>query len=244
MAGVFLSIAFSSVAFADSRLRVVDVNAWGYGSSGGPFEMQPINFDFTPAGLGEFGSDTGNFLSFCIEKKEYISSNGLYDVTFSNNAMYNRTGTTDPLDSRTAYLYTNFITGLLDDKLDTYSATYDFTYCNPDGGTDTDGAALQNAFWYIENEIFAVNGLAAELVAMADAAVASGGEWEGAGLGSVKVINMWKVGHAGEAAYARQDQLVMESHATVVPVPAAVYSGIVMLGGLGAFRTWRRRSIG
>lgn len=132
---------------------------------------------------------------------------------------------------RAALLYTAFINGSLPGRLASFDGSI-FTYEH-----SASGHALQEAIWHIEEEIGPVAGLAASLVAMADAAVGFGGEWFGMGLGAVRVMNM-----ADAGGHTYQDLLVLEP--TMIPLPAPVFTGAVGLAGVIALTLRRRRACG
>ncbi len=121
----------------------------------------------------------------------------------------------DPLDARTAFLYTRFLEG--DSRL-------------------TNETKLQNAIHYIEAEFLnpSVIGPKNDYVLLAEQAVAQGGEWYGMGLGNVRVMSLWK--NFDGTAYSGhvQDQLVL-----INPVPAP---GAVLMAGMGTLLVgWIRR---
>ena len=116
----------------------------------------------------------------------------------------------DPLDERSAYLFTKYraMGGSMD------VATND---------------AYQNAIWFIEGEGGENNALVTE----ANLAVAMGGSWYGMGLGQVRVLNMvWAVDFGRSKAGDRAQDLL-----TAVPDGGATLTllGFALLG-LGALR--------
>lgn len=220
-------------------LGILPMGAWGltYDPVAVGRKVQYINPDgldpgYGPHGGGEFyidvvgyGTTPYDFLTFCVEKQEYITIGGTYVIAdISDKAVKGGTSTSDPLDAKTAYLYYHFRVGDLmvdpDNNPETvntvaYSSAYE--------------GSLQLAIWYIEEEIASLTDPAAlNFVAQATAAVESG-SW--IGLGPVRVLNLQTL--SGGAA---QDCL------TVVPEPAT----ILLLGGgflgtaLAARRTKRR----
>lgn len=127
----------------------------------------------------------------------------------------------DNLDSRTAYLYTQFALGTLSN----YSYN-DLT--NAAGSRRWDAEQLQKAIWHIEGESGGSNtGQAGLWIAEAQAAI-DAGSWSG--IGSVRALQMYRrmVSPAGVVSYQlRQDMLY------VVPVPAAVLLGMLGLSVAG-----------
>ena len=83
---------------------------------------------------GFAGYDAGTVLSsFCVEKDEYFHPGSKYYAVLNTAAFMGAAfgGSPDPIDERSAYLYTQFISG------------------NPDF---QDEQKLQEAIWYIEQE--------------------------------------------------------------------------------------------
>ncbi len=203
-------------------LQFTDLDTWGQSAwltqnqDGGPFETIPVGFDHVQ-GLGQFGAAAGSYLSFCLELDEPVGVGPVYDANLSSSAKDGGVGgSPDPLDARSAFLYTAFIQGTLDDKLDAFN-NGNFNY-----ETSRAGAAMQQAIWVIEEEISTTGilGLTTQLLALADAAVDGGGEWDGMGIGNVRVVNLTAGG------LKKQDQLVM------IPLPMPVMLGLVGLGGV------------
>jgi hypothetical protein len=218
LAGCAVVLMTASAFGADEKLFMHNTHAWGGNLSGGPFEAQAFNFPFPVGGLGQNGaSKADRFITFCMEGNEFIGNKTMYDAVISKEAVNggNGGGNPDPLDDRTAFLFTAFTRGQLTSKI------ADFTYLDP-----VDGRALQDAIWYIEEEIGEVNGLAADLVDLANDAVAFGGEWFGKGTGEVFVLNLYKA--SGKPI---QDVLVM-----AIPLPIAAALGLVGLAGVGVLR--------
>ena len=226
--GVAAAVGLTAAALgAGEQIKIIDIDAWGPGCSGGPFEVQPISFGFTPGGTGQHGAAANNFLTFCVETNEYLSEGKTYDVVFNTDAVNGGSGggNPDPLDAMTACLYTAFIKGTLDDKLLTNGHT--FTY-----GSEPDGKDLQQAIWVIENEggltYASLSTLGKGIYDLAKADVATGGEWynkRGANsIGHVRVMNLSQDGNDN------QDLLVL------IPLPAPACLGLVGLIGVGILR--------
>jgi len=168
-----------------------------------------------------------SFQTFCVEGTEYVASpmEMMVSTTFVDESIGGVTGPGshailgsmtygDNLDPMTAYLYTKFATGTLDGY-------------NYGAGRSISADALQKAIWYIEGESGGVNNTFATLALDA----VTSGEWVGMGIGDVRILNTWVVGHIGDPDFKLQDQLYL------VPVPAAVLLGLLGLGVAG----WKLR---
>jgi len=240
--------AFADSSIGDvSRIRL-QTYSWPYQSgSGGEFRAtvianvaDGINYNdvYIPVG--------GQFTSFCVEEEETVSgSDTNYWVVVNSSAvkggvaplpgaggyvggnpLYNplldplNTGTDskgqanfgDPLDPKTAYLFTQFSQGTLSG----------YRYSGTHNERTADAAALQNAIWYIEQEIATLP--SGKATTWYNAAVAAG--WTS--IGSVRVLNLYTTYNAttGKVTGLAQDILV-------IPVPAAVLLGMLGLGVAG-----------
>lgn len=169
-----------------------------------------------------------SFLSFCIERNEYIANGGTYYTRISTHANAGGEGGQDgpqgdPLSSRTALLYSQFrqisADGVVPIAL--------FNGLITDGTWDSDdSSALQYAIWKSENESVSVSGLAAQLYNWANGVNHQGS------LYNVRVLQLWQnpdfTGHS-------QDQL------TIIPLPPAAWAGLSTLAGVGFVGYIRRR---
>ena len=90
--------------------------------------------------------------SFCVEMNEYINLSGEFSVASVGSAAINgglgnsgspgpiaKSGSSDPISSQTAFLYYKYATGTITGITG--------------AGTGAQQKALQNVFWYLENEI-------------------------------------------------------------------------------------------
>lgn len=179
---------------------------------GGEFNAVLHSAPFTPAAL----TNSGAFETFCLERSENFQPGGTYHFTVDSVALLGGGGSIggmDPLDETTAFLYSAFITGTL--------GGYD--YSNGSGMRAAHAGALQNAIWYMEQEVATLD--SAEAVAFYN--FAQGGI--GQGLGQVRVLNLY---HLDDHGHIRHNQ----SQIFMLPTP-----GAMALAGLAACTIIRRR---
>lgn len=200
---------------AGDKVKLYDVVGEG-NTGGGAFRV-----DVQDKG----GSD--DFHTFCLEHNESFSYGELLTVQAVNTGAVNGGlgGQTspgfDPLDGRTAWLYTQYSAGTL----------AGYTVSNAGGN------ALQNAIWFLEDEISSVSGLALTFVTAANASGWStfdGSTWVTNTIGDVRVLNL-----AHASGSLSQDQLYI----TPVPEPETY---VMLLAGLGlmGFVARRRKARG
>lgn len=234
-----------AVADFDSGISVVSREAGYYvpGFGGGEFTLSTATLDTTYYsdltknidtqiyfdGSGNPTRMTTSFQTFCLEKDELIGPlPHMIEQTIVNwdgtnsyavaGGISGQTGPEgDPIDIKTAYLYSQFATGQL--------SNYDYPTAGtmPGDDRDTDAQALQNAIWYIEGEIGIGD---APGVALSGKALA----WYNEALANavqkdygVRALNLYD----NSTLTARQDMLYY------VPVPGAVILGILGLSVAG-----------
>lgn len=168
-----------------------------------------------------------NFQTFCIETMEYFSPGGTYDVTISQDVMYDGGLFPDgeAITMGTAWLYSQFAAG----TLNPISEPYDYTYGS--GRVSTAGD-LQQALWYLQGEQPLV-GNGANGTDYYNAAVAALGaniNNPSDGAYGVVALNLWDPNNSDAPS---QDQLM------IVPEPATL--ALVGLSGLATFLSIRRR---
>ena len=215
---------FASQAMADMQVRLYN----GPGSSAGEFAVDSVGDPEVPF-EADYTIGNHDFVTFCVERTGYISYRNTYDVVLSDSVVTNAPGVSpDPIDSMTAYLFTEFATGELSD----------YRYNGTSGDHQADANELQEVLWYIEGEVNAINGKAQDWYNEAQTAVAAGGDWFalwGAdSIGNVRVMNLYAAGHSGDLAFNAQDQLVLTVEQ--VPAPAAALLGMIGCGMVSAYR--------
>lgn len=176
---------------------------------------------------GRNGTQSEGFQTFCLEDGEYTAqpmqvwvSTAFLNGSQPGSHAWKGGANGDDLDARTAYLYTRFAVGGL--------SNYNY---NNGPGRQTSASELQEAIWYIEQEIGSANGQALTWVNEAAAAIASG-KWKG--IGSVRVLQMyWDQNGNGEIDPndLKQDQLWL-----TVPSPQASLLGAIGITLVGALR--------
>ncbi len=216
----FLALATATVLFvaqgAAAAVSVGDLIKFADGpgaSPGGSFLIT----DFDSTGTVSKGS----FYSFCVEYNEFMSFGPFYKVADISTEARNggvAGGSPDPLDVRTAWLYTQYI-----ESPSALDAVTGWAAAN----AEAKGTAMQNAIWFLEQEITSVSGLAGLLVT-----AAGNSGWTDTG--RVKILNLTTL--AGGVA---QDQLY------ITPVPEPEIYAMMGLGlGLMGFVARRRKQNG
>lgn len=248
MKRLFLIGVFCVFAVAPARAGPTNGAGWDGGTAswtrvyyqgqGGEFTLYPSptwslsNSEYAPSTSGK-GGNSQSFETFCVETDEFVDSDmGIWvseafvDTTQPGSHAWqggSNTNSGDNLDGMTAYLYTQFATGILSG----------YAYTGTVGGLNRSqtAGALQRTIWYIEDEIddltskFMGVELTTAQVTLAQAwlAEAEAANW-GDDIGNVRVLQLYR---SDTCTKVKQDQLFL------TPVPGALLLGFLGLGVAG-----------
>jgi hypothetical protein len=225
---IFITIVFTFLTapvladYYGGRVYYSRINNY-YSGNGGEFTLRSdggqglllSNSAYDAKTRGEDGNPE-SFQTFCVETAEYVAqpmdivvSTTTAEGITDSHAILGSKPNGDDLDSRTAYLYTQFAKGTL--------SNYNYV---AGVGRSASAGELQKAIWWIEGEGGSNAGQAGIWITEATNA-----GWTD--IGDVRILNTWVPGHIGELGYKTQDQLYL------VPVPAAVLLGMLGLGVAG-----------
>jgi hypothetical protein len=228
-AAVFV-LGAAGIAQAGTITLERDKGSNGYSGDNGGGEMGVSAFTGGPVvEMGAVAKISGlYFQTFCIERNEFFTPGESYQWTVSGSAHNGGVGGqtspgADPVSAATAYLYTQFYFGLL--------SNYNYTLGS---GRKSSATELQNAIWFLENEISGLGPSSQAQLWVSEAREATDGDgyldnWVG-GMGNVRVLTI-----TDASANNKQDQLFM------VPLPPAAFMGLGGLAGLGMIGYLRRR---
>jgi hypothetical protein len=113
----------------------------------------PFNGGLSGGEIKAITSNNGTLLTWCVEKSVRISRNTLYTYTIDNNVLNGSLnlghpgdiGAGDPISKGTAWLYTEFVQGLLKDSLNTSNSYWDANH-------NYNAGEVQKAIWMLEDE--------------------------------------------------------------------------------------------
>jgi len=207
-----------------------DTLNYSYGV-GGEFDALPnaalLSVNPTLAGYTPATAANPYFQTFCIETMEEFYAGTTYNVTISQDIMYNggQFPLGSPITMGTAWLYSQFAAGTL---IGSGPLPYDYTYGSSRTATAGD---LQQAIWYLQDEVGGLVNGSADGTAFYNAAVAALGvnniSDPANGAYGVVALNLWVPNQDGSNGAGAQDQLM------VVPEPSAASFGLLFLLPLG-----------
>jgi len=192
-------------------------------------------------GGGEFSwngsggaNDVGSFVSFCIEINESVSPGTEYNFEVNDEAVRGGVGggmgnpPSDPLDSKTAALYTAFSRGTLAN----FSSTGTVNFSGDTYSRQDQAAALQMAIWFLEEEVTSVDAvtagrtsdqvLADRIEALSLDFLAQANALDTGTIGNVRVLNVTPLSGSG----FNQDMLI------IIPIPQAGALAAIGLAGM------------
>lgn len=225
----FAATSFGFASTAQAGTIEVTIDTDDYTGSYGGGEIAAAQYSGSP-GYASMGSGVQVspwlFQTFCLEVNENLQYGTLLNFTASDSAVLGGTGggSPDPLSAATAWLYTQFWNGVLDD--------YDYTLGS---GRTESATALQLAIWQLEDEIDGNTALEShydgntQAQAWVTAALNSG--WTD--IHEVMVLNL-----TNNDGQHLQSLLVV----TPIPLPPAALLGLGLLGGVGGLGLLRRRA--
>ena len=222
--GSIVSVGLSSaIAIPQVTMGVFDAG------SGGNYRANPnseLDWVISNYALGK-STDGTWFGTFCIEKNEYFSNGGVYDVGLNdgavNGGISGAVSGKDVISVGTAFLYENFVLGTL--------SGFNYGDTNASTAVRLSAKQLQNTIWYLEGEITSVSqgyGSAGygSFLSLAQSQTNYASDYSGS---AVKVMNLT----SNDGRNFHQDQLVY----TGVPDAGATLSLLAIgLVGLGAAR--------
>ena len=216
--GAVLAILMAGLPSGAWGLNTLTVNAVAGYQSGDSAEYTITSPDsaLNPVSIG-YSAQTivaGGFESFCLEYNQFVAPGGSYHYDISGAAIPGgggAVGGSDPISIGTALLYQEFAAGTL--------AGYNYT---PGAGREASAAALQNAFWWLEDEITLSN--PSSNIFLSQLGNLTSAKLNNNGFYNVGVLNMGPAPN-----YPNQDLLVM-THPVPDTVKTVLLFGVSLCG--------------
>lgn len=222
-----MALSVAGLGALESRADMTVTLANSHGTTGGgEFLATPSGFGFVPLSLGE---NSPAFETFCVEKNEYINFHDTFYVDISTEAKKGGFGggPNDPLDTRTAFLYNEFINEQLSDS------DWAYDYDDTGIGRVESANALQAVFWLFEEEIDDLSDeVSGDTLDLAEDFETYANDSTWTDIGNVRIMNLYSDSRRRDGDHA-QDQLV------VIPAPGAASLGLM---GISLIALIRRRA--
>jgi hypothetical protein len=208
--------------------------------AGGAFQANFVSGSVGLSGGPGPGNPATSFLTFCVEHNEDVgfSSTHLYNAYIRTSAYLGGVGGGgapfgDPLDSKTAALYSEFR------HANIFGGAAAVALGGDGVNTAAETKALQRTIWFIEQEIGDPSNGITTADFQGDALALALYNWSLAHdtgtIGDVRVLRLWNRNADGSDGSRAQDQL------TIVPLPPAAWAGMGSLASVMAIGFVRRR---
>jgi len=219
-----------------------------YAGVGGEFTITAVDPNATAAitniVIPNYSASTTNengllsFQTFCIEYTEHVNppETDNYDVNPAGAVGGGALGPNpDPLSLGTEYLYQSFATGAL-------APLYNYT---PGAGRQNSAAALQEAFWYLEDEITLSNPLTNVFLNLVNTNIAGGLAFAKTNTDTGNLYNVFALNLTDLSGGDRQSQLVYGNINTTTfnNVPDGGLTLMMLGAGLSGLAILRRRPL-
>ena len=242
LATIFLTV-FAGNALAN-QVTISRVAGY-YAGVGGEFSITAVDADaiaaITNTVLPNYDASTQgiagllSFQTFCIEYSEHVSppETDNYDVNSSGAVGGGVGGNPDPLSVGTEYLYQAFATGGL-------VGYYDY---NPGVDRQNSAAMLQEAFWYLEEEIDLANPLSNVFLNLVDTNIVGGLAFAKANTDTGNLYDVFALNLTDLNGNNRQSQLVYGDLTTITTssVPDGGLTLMMLGAGLSGLAMLRRK---
>lgn len=151
---VAMIATLASVASAETLKLNLNPFSNGNGLGGGEFSAVGVSSAIDKSAYNALSLYQGNIETFCLEFNEHFTPGTTYDYSISSRAFGGDVagGGGDPLSIGTAWLYSQFATGVLS------GFSYDYSTPSAVAARQLSSSYLQLAFWYLEDETQFISG--------------------------------------------------------------------------------------